>query len=119
MTQKREVPKLRKGAVPMFLPNRPSYLSATASKSLTRLDKGTKERTSSQWFFSKVWNNMKQNVKFRALTLQDLRVNISPARLPKDCLLRASSETLIYFIKPKVLDGIPTIMIHSLHLTIK
>ena len=49
------------------------------------------------------------NVKFRALTLQDLRVKINPARLPKDWLLWASSETLIYFIKPKVLDGIPAI----------
>ena len=49
------------------------------------------------------------NGKFRALTLQDLRVKINPARLPKDWLLWASSETLIYFIKPKVLDEIPAI----------
>ena len=36
-------------------------------------------------------------------------VIIIPARLPKDWLLWASSETWIYFIKPKVLDWIPAI----------
>ena len=50
-----------------------------------------------------------ENVKFSVLTLQDLRVKINPARLPKDWLLWASSEIMIYFIKPKVLDSIPTI----------
>ena len=49
-TQKREVPKLRQDAVPMFLQNCTSYLSSTSTKSLTHLDKGTKERN----FFSMV-----------------------------------------------------------------
>ena len=43
------------------------------------------------------------------LKLQDLRVKINPARLPKDWLLWASSEIMIYFIEPKFLYSIPTI----------
>ena len=102
-TQKREVPKLRKDALPMLLPNCPSHLSSTSTKSLTRLEKGTKEQN----FFSMVLQQSLEqreieNAKFCVLTLQELRSLNKSSKLPKDCLSRASSETIIYFIEPKV-----------------
>ena len=46
--RKRDIPKLRSDAVPIFLPNCPSYLSSSSTKSFNRLDKETKEQN----FFS-------------------------------------------------------------------
>ena len=46
--------------------------------------------------------------KFYIQTFQDLQNKIDPARLPKDWVLWHSNESMIYFIKPRIFDSIPT-----------
>ena len=46
--------------------------------------------------------------KFYIQTFQDLQNKIDPARLPKDWVLWHSNESMIYFIKPRIFDSVPT-----------
>ena len=107
-TQDRKIPKLREDSVPKFLPNCPSYSSSIAISS-TRLDKGAKDQNR---FYMALHQSLEQEriekVKFYVQTLQDLQDKINPARLPNDWVLWHSSVS-IYFIKPRILDSVPTI----------
>ena len=107
-TQDRSIPKLRGDSVPKFLPNCPSYLSSIAISS-TRLDKGAKDQNQfSMALHQSLEQERIEKVKFYVQSLQDLQDKINPARLPNDWVLWHSSVS-IYFIKPRILDSVPTI----------
>ena len=107
-TQDREVPKLRKESVPNFLPNCPSYLSSISISS-NRLDKGAKDQNRfSMALHQSLEQERIEKGKFYIQTFQDLQNKIDPARLPKDWVLWHSNESMIYFIKPRIFDSVPT-----------